>query len=365
MIITEHLAKEAMIEAGYLISELQAINEGSNHYVFKVDLVSGEKIICKFVKLRDGEEFDPNALYDTMFHGLLSLEREVSLFKIARDAGLAAPQVYGIHDSSVGQFIVLERMPGISFTQFIKNHDYRESYVMNAIEYLAQDMAKLHQRSFVSYGNLMSEESVEPCGITNYKDYFFDIALNHVQRAHEARMLDDDEVKRYSTFINQRFDDFKDCLSIEKYPPVMAFTDLHGENFFVDETGKPSGFFDLESSQAACAALEFYGFRFFLFSMFDHETYEKLDAHFFSSYTLAKGPYAPTCLHESEYIDFMSALRLLELAQSYWGHVDGIRDSWGMRFKQLFIDYMETHLIAYEKIGDIFRDRDHQPKQLN
>lgn len=365
MEITEYLAKEAMIEAGYLVSDIQAINEGSNHYVFKVDLQTQEKVICKFVKIRSNENVDINELYDTMFHGKISLDREVALFKIARDAGLCAPQVYGIHQSSLGQFLVLERMPGISFTSYIKNHDYHEDVVMKAIEYLAQDMAKLHQRSFVSYGNLMDEECVIPCGITNYKDYFLDIALNHVKRAHEIGMLDDSEAKYYTTFIDQRFDDFKDCLSTKKYPPVMAFTDMHGENFFVDETGKPSGFFDLESSQAACAALEFYGFRFFLFSMFDHEAYEKLDSHFFSSYTKAHGPYAPTSIHESDYIDFMSALRLLELAQSYWGYIDGIRDSWGLRFKQLFIDYMETHSIAYEKIGDIFRDRDHQPNHLN
>ena len=57
---------------------------------------------------------------------------------------------------------------------------------------------------------------------------------------------------------------------------------MHAENFYVDHFGKPSGYFDLESAQAAPAALEFYGFRFFLFNFYDEECFKAAEGAFFT-----------------------------------------------------------------------------------
>ena len=141
----------------------------------------------------------------------------------------------------------------------------------------------------------------------------------------------------------------------------MVFTDMHGRNFFVDEAGVPSGYFDLESSQAAPAALEFYGFRFFLFNFFDAETFPKAEAAFFKGYRAAGGPCAPETAEDEALIQLLSGCRLLELSESYWGVVDAVRDTWGERMKALLLRYMETGEIDYPALGQLWRQRDGQP----
>ena len=57
----------------------------------------------------------------------------------------------------------------------------------------------------------------------------------------------------------------------------------------------------------------------------------------------------------------LAGCRLLELAQSYWGYIDGIRDSWGQEMKRLLLAYMDSGRVDYNAIGAVWRQRDHQP----
>lgn len=113
--ITAECAGKALKECGYRLSRIRPISEGSNHYVFDVLLEGDRPAICKFAKIRETEKGLSEGSKDTLFGGTLSLEREAYLFRMIKaQAKVPTPEVYGIHDSSCGRFILLERMTGIS-----------------------------------------------------------------------------------------------------------------------------------------------------------------------------------------------------------------------------------------------------------
>ena len=82
--ITTEIAEKLLLKAGYEVNSLKQINEGSNHYVFVVTLKTGEKLICKFAKIRETEKNIGEAGLDTLFGGKLSLEREAYLFSMIK-----------------------------------------------------------------------------------------------------------------------------------------------------------------------------------------------------------------------------------------------------------------------------------------
>ena len=169
------------------------------------------------------------------------------------------------------------------------------------------------------------------------------------------------EAEVLSKFFLARVNSLRPVLSAPVCRAVMVFTDMHGRNFFVDQSGVPSGYFDLESSQAAPAALEFYGFRFFLFNFFDAETFPLAEQAFFRGYAAEGGPCAPQTAEDYALIDLLSACRLLELAESYWGVADAIRSTWGVRMKALLSQYMACRNVDYAALGAMWRERDGQP----
>lgn len=155
-VITASYAQKALIEAGYPVKELHTIEEGSNHFVFIVVLHDTSRLICKFAKVRKTEQNIGSANRDTLFGGLLSLEREAYLFSMIRDkAEVPTPKVYGIHRSEYGTFIVLEYMTGISQKEYMKQSGYSKQAFLNSMEYLGRDFAKIQQVTFPSFGNIM------------------------------------------------------------------------------------------------------------------------------------------------------------------------------------------------------------------
>jgi len=172
-VITASYAQKALIEAGYPVKELHTIEEGSNHFVFIVVLHDTSRLICKFAKVRKTEQNIGSANRDTLFGGLLSLEREAYLFSMIRDkAEVPTPKVYGIHRSEYGTFIVLEYMTGISQKEYMKQSGYSKQAFLNSMEYLGRDFAKIQQVTFPSFGNIMENSIIDPSGLTNFSDRF-------------------------------------------------------------------------------------------------------------------------------------------------------------------------------------------------
>ena len=347
--------------AGYPAVSLSAIQEGSNHDVFDVLFKDGTSAICKFAKTRATELGIAAPNTDTLFGGRLSLDRESYLLSLARErGGVPAPKVYGTHDSPLGRFILAEKCPGISFTASQRAHGYKLDYFLASLCALGEDFGKLHRNiQLPSFGDIMTD-GIEP-GTANFADRFLAVTDMRINRAVRKGVFTPEETERVCAFFHGRFDALRPRLTAEAAPPVMVFTDMHGENFFVDEAGVPSGYFDLESAQAAPAALEFYGFRFFLFNFYDEETFSKAEDAFFAGYTAAGGPFAPKNDGDDALIRLLAGCRLLELTQSYWGYIDGLRDLWAVRMKELLFQYMEQDVVDYSALGSIWRERDGQP----
>lgn len=361
-IVTEEKAVAALKENGIDVSSISIINEGANHFVFQVILLDGKKAICKFTKIRETENNQEGMHRDTLLGGLLSLEREAYLFKMIREkTGVPTPKLYGIHYSRYGKFILIEWMKGESHKACMANSGYSASVFLNSMYELGKDFAHVHQVTFKSYGNIMDKGTIEPEGITNFADRFLPIIERRLKKCAIKGVFSNEDQAKVELFFKQRLKVLRPLLDLKAAPPTLVFTDMHAENFFTDNLGKPTAYFDLESSQAAPAALEFYGFRFFLFNFYDEEFFEKAENAFFQGYAEQHGPFIPSCKEDLEVIDFLSSCRLLELSESYWGWVDGIRDNWGKEMKKILFYYIDTGLLDYMSVGNIWRQRDKQP----
>lgn len=349
-------------DAGYSAVSLSAIQEGSNHHVFDVTLEDGTHAICKFAKVRKTELGLTAPNLDTLFGGRLSLDRESYLLSLAREqGGLPAPKIYGTHDSPLGRFVMMEKSPGISFTEWQETQGYRLEPYLSSLRALGRDFGKLHKNiRLPSFGDIIGPSEIEP-GCDNFADRFMAVTNMRIERGAKKGAFSQEETSFLTDFFRGRFESLRPYLSAATARPVMVFTDMHGRNYFVDEQGIPSGYFDLESAQAAPAALEFYGFRFFLFNFYDQETFSKAEAAFLEGYQEAGGPCLPKTAEDEALIQLLSGCRLLELAESYWGVVDAIRDTWGARMKALLFQYIDTGSIDYVALGAMWRERDGQP----
>ena len=361
--INAQIALQLLSKKGYLIKKITEIPEGSNHYVFDIILSGGKSAICKFSKKRYTEQGLIAENTDSLFGGKLSLEREVFLYTLVKDTvQLPAPKVYGIHKSQIGNFILVEKMPGQSHKEYIAQKNFAAKDFLASLKALGRDIAKVHRTKFSSFGNIMADGNIEPSGILNFSDRFLSIMEMRINLAERKGALTGRELEKVKTFFAKRFKDYRTILDINNSPSVLVFTDMHSDNFFVDDYGIPCGYFDLESCQAAPAALEFYGLRFFIFNYFNQEIYEQAEEAFLEGYIMNGGHYFPKTSIDHEVIDLLSACRLLELTESYWGYIDGLRDTWGQRIKTLLFDYMASGKIDYIALGDIFRERDGQPR---
>lgn len=354
--------RSALRSAGYPAVSLTAIQEGSNHDVFDVVLEDGSAAICKFARVRETEVGIAAENRDTLFGGRLSLDRESYLLSLARkEGGLPAPEIYGAHDSPLGRFIMMEKSPGISFTEWQGVQGYRLEPFLESLRALGRDFGKLHRNlRFPSFGDIIGPGVIEP-GCRNFADRFEAVTEMRIDRGVKKGTFTPEEALRVRAFFHRRFEDLRHCLDAGLCRSVMVFTDMHGRNYFVDGQGVPSGYFDLESAQAAPAALEFYGFRFFLFNFYDGGTFPRAEAAFFEGYREANGPCVPETAEDEALIQLLSGCRLLELSESYWGVVDAIRDTWGVRMKDLLFRYMDTGSIDYVALGALWRERDGQP----
>ncbi len=351
---------------GYSVASVGAINGGSNHYVFDVRFTDGSSAIAKLPRVRVTEERFASAHLDTLFGGRLSIERERFIFDLVREQGqLPAPRVFGCIDTDGGKMLLIEKMSGFGVPAFmrIKGHS-RESF-LSVIRNLARDYAKLHKNiRYEAFGDIQPE-GLEPVGLTNFADRFLPITNMRIDKAVVKGMFTPVEENGVHTFFKARFEQYRDDLQIANCGSTINFTDMHGDNFYVSDEGVPTGYFDLESSQAAPAWLDYYSFRFFLFNFYDEDTFNRANDAFFEAYIRNGGVFYPKTERDNEIIDFLAACRLLEISQSYWAYVDGLRDTWGERIKALLFRYMNTGRVDYTALAAIFRERDGQPEHPN
>lgn len=356
--ISEETVRNALTKNGFSIRYLKRLSGGSNHFVFAAGLLDDTELIIKFPRIRETELAFSEDNKDTLFGGQLSLEREAYLFDFVRNAGLPSPKVFGIYPTAQGNCIVVERSPGCNLNDYMDNHAHSLDVYLDIMKNLGSDFRHLHKTRFQSFGNIMKNSEIEPSGILNFVDRYLPINDMLLKKCRIKGGINDEEYTRLKLFFDSKFESFRTRLDIEHSPATLVITDMHGDNFFVEEN-KSSGYFDVESSQAAPLEFELYGLRFFIFNYYSTEEFKLAERAFWKAYYQGESEYPDT--ETDTLIDFFSACRLLEIFQSYWGHVDGLRDTWGCRIKIILFNYIHTGCIDYDSLGAIWRERDKQP----
>ena len=356
--ISEDTVHTVLTHNGFLIQHLKELSGGSNHYVFEAKTTDGTELIIKFPRVRETELAFLEANKDTLFGGILSLEREAYLFKLVRDAGLPAPKVFGIFQTSQGDCIVVERSPGCNLMDYMEQHSHSLTTFLNIMKNLGSDFHLLHKTKFPSFGNIMEQSALDPFGVSNFADRYLSINNMLLDKCRVKGGLNEQEYSQLKSFFDSKFKSYHNRLDIKNSPATLVITDMHGNNFFVNND-KSSGYFDVESSQAAPLEFELYGLRFFLFNYYSSDEFNLAEKAFWYSYYDGNSNFPDA--ETDALIDFFSACRLLEIFQSYWGHVDGLRDTWGARIKKILFDYVKTGKVDYDKLGEIWRERDKQP----
>ncbi len=169
-------AAEALEKKGHKVDSIARIPEGANHYVFDVTLQNGTNAIAKFAATRYTEEGLVASGTDTLFGGRLTLDREAAIFDMTRnEAKLPAPMVYASHRCAGGDFLLLEKLEGTSFTKYLKNCHYSMNAFLKTMEYLGADIAKAQSVRFNSFGNIMARDEIEPSDIRNFADRFLGV----------------------------------------------------------------------------------------------------------------------------------------------------------------------------------------------
>jgi len=359
-IISKKTVSDTLKKNGFSIATLKELSGGSNHYVFAAGTVGGQKLIIKFPRIRETELAFLEGHRDTLFGGSLSLEREAYLLNLIRDTGLPTPRIYGIYPTKQGDCIVVERSPGYNLIDYMSQHEHALDIFLTIMRNLGSDFRQLHKIRFQSFGNVMTASIIEPAGITNFTDRYKPINDMLLDRCLIKGGLTHKEKDQLKHFFDSKFEFFRPRLDLHHSPATLVITDIHGDNFFVSNH-QSSGYFDVESSQAAPLEYELYCLRFFVFNTYGPEEFLLAEQNFWETYSLGKFNYPDS--ETDSLIDFFSACRLLEIFQSYWGHIDGLRDTWGHRIKQILFNYLDTHTIDYESLGAIWRERDHQPTQ--
>ena len=350
----EQKAQDLLNQRGYGITDIRMFPFGANRDVFEATREDGTPIIARFVK--EGKH------RDAQYNGLISLERDANMYALAGKAGLPTPSVLGYHDVEGIPFLVVEKLPGKHWKTFVEGNNYSLEAYLRSLEFLGQDVAKAHAVVLPSYGDMLSANCLQPAGIKNFAerlDHIFALKL-----AKAETVLPTGEFAR----VKQYFAEGVRAVSAQLeegngYKPVLVLTNLHPMNFLVDEQGKPSGYPDLEFSQAGVPALEMYNMGLQLFSYFDKPTFNLAEEAFFKGYTLAGGVYDRENSTNKQLEALLCGGHALSSVTFYQGAKDGLRDNWSAEFKDILFKVMGTGEMDYVAFADVIRQKTQQPNQ--
>jgi len=346
-------AQDLLNLRGYDVVSISQFPFGRNREVFDFTTADGCSLIARFVKEGNWR--------DMQYDGLLSLERDMNMYALAGAAGLPTPRVIGYHDAEGVSFLVVEKLPGQHWKAFLEKEEYSLDAYLRSLEYLGSDIAKAHAVSLPSYGDIISHTSILPKGVTN-----FAVRLEHLlglKLAPAQKVLSEGEFAVVRTYFSKEVLALEEDLGSNRYHPTLILTNLHPTNFLVDEQGKPSGYPDLEFSQAGVPALEMYNMGLQLFSYFDQPTFDLAKKAFFDGYAAAGGVYDPKDRTNKQLEALLCAGHTLSSVTGYQGVRDGLRDTWSAEFKHILERVMSTGEMDYVAFADVIRQKTKQPKQ--
>lgn len=348
----EQRAQHLLNQRGYKIVSLTPFPFGANRDVFDCATEDGRSVIARFVK--EGK------WKDVQYDGLLSLERDANMYALAGNAGLPTPTVLGYHDVEGVPFLVVEKLPGKHWKVYIEEQGYSLDAYLRSLEFLGRDIAKAQTLSLPSYGDIISATSIQPPGVTNFTTRLESIFLLKLKKAESV--LPAGELVKVNDYFKQGVQSLVGQLESDAYKPVLVLTNLHPLNFLVDEQGKPSGYPDLEFSQAGVPALEIYNLGLQLFNYFDQPTFDLAQSSFFKGYAAEGRVYNSSDTTNQKLEVLLCAGHTLSAVTAYHGARDGLRDTWSAEFKDVLFNIINNGKMDYIAFADIIRQKTKQPK---
>ncbi|MFH0937475.1 MAG: aminoglycoside phosphotransferase family protein [Candidatus Daviesbacteria bacterium] len=353
-------AQESIESVGYRVESIVLIPEGRGHYNFSV--VTPEKLmIARFERPQTNVSSD-GVRRDVHFNGPLSLERERNLMDLVREeAGLPAPKVYGLHQSRLGPFLLVEKLQGIYWSEYLKENDYSLEAYLRSVGFLGADIGCVHQIQFNTFGDAMGKGIVYPSNITNFVTRLQMTTELNLERVKHTEALQIKELYNITKFFQEELKTLDECWDKRAQEPVLILTDLHPMNILVDDQGKPSGYFDLEFAQAGHPSLEFYVLRLSFLHYFEGVSQQAEDM-FLAGYEKNGGRYNPKDPFNQKLEHLMIVNHLLASVTAYHNVFDGLRDTWSEQFKNIMFEGIEVGNVDYSAINEVLRSKTKQPK---
>ncbi len=347
--------EELINSTGNKVKELRYIPEGKRHDIFEVTLEDGNVAIARFKKVD----------YDFVFDGELSLERESYLNEKAYSAGLPTPKIIGNYHLGDSQLLLTEKSPGLIWNDFMKNKNYSLSSFLDSVSFLAGDLAKAHAITFDSFGNV-TDKGITPESVHNFADRLITIVNFKINKAVEEKAMSEEEINAIKKYFKLELGNLH--YMMKKYPltPRFILTDIHATNFNVDENGKPSGFFDLETCQAGTPDLEFFAQRMTILSYFNREIFEKANKIFLGAYRNAGGEYDENSPINKKIEEILYSSHALTCFYAYHGlDEDPIRRDWSRQSKEILNKAINDRTIDYMLFSNMFRSKTKRPENPN
>jgi hypothetical protein len=297
---------------------------------------------------------------DNYFGGQCTLEREAKILNIAREqAGINAARVVALlDDAHLGKGLLVEKLEGIHFRDFLEKNNYSKSSFLRGLEYLGGEIAKAHKVNFDSYGAIYPEDILP--GTDTYGGFLENILKRHLS-GHDGLTsfyFTDNEFGEIADYLQGVISYAKNLGPHIK--PSLVLYDQHSRNYLVHpESGKPTGFFDLEYGTASHPNLELGCLNIQLFGFFSGKYEREAREAFMKGYLDNNGP---------EYIDdtFLETAHttnhLFSALKSYHGLSDGIRDGWSREFANMLLGVVRAGKVnCYDAFTDLIRPVTKQP----
>ena len=221
-------------------------------------------------------------------------------------------------------------------------------------------MANAHKVKFISFGDIIREDIIQPGNITSFAERIRIITEPKIKRAEQLGTLNSNELAYLKHTLQSELSDLEDVTKTSSLQPILAITDIHPKNFLVDDNGKPSGYFDLEYCQSAPPALDFYFLRWFLLNYFEGIS-DQAEEALLERYTANGGTYDSKNPTNKKLEYLLSINRLMQAVNEYHGLFDELRKGWSGQFKQILFNSMDEGEINYPKITSVFRSWTKQP----
>lgn len=354
-------AKTLVESQGYQVAAISSIPEGTGHENFALTLDTGDRLVARFEKYKERKGAHQHR--DGQFGGTLSLEREAALCTLVKGkAGLPAPTVKGVYDTDP-HFLLVEQLPGKWWKEYLEDQQFSFSAYVRSLEFLGADMAQAHTVEFPSYGNAMGDSLVDPPGITNFAKRLEQIIQLKLQAEEEKRALPPKEFQEVRTYFERDLRELEAALDRSDYRPILVLSDIHPTNFFVDDNGKPCGYYDLERCQAGVPSFEFFQIRMTMLAYFNEHTFHQAEEAFLRGYAANGGRYDQNDPTTQQLDRLIITGQMLTCVTAYHAWKDGIRDLWSEQFKELLFETITGREINYARTADIFRTKTKQPTE--